>query len=286
MTSPNPTPPPRGLVALDLDGTLLRDDKSVADADARAIATALNRGFAVTLATGRLVTGTLPTARQLGLATPLICADGGLLVDPVTGTAIERRAIAIPDAEAALGALASHGLTPYVFSADAIHCETAGTAYRAIVDTWSRQIVVHPTLSTAEGWRHPEGIALTVGIGGREAVESASEHLRQTHADTFDTVHFNLGRSAIWAVRSLPRGCDKGDMLTRLARRLGLPRERVAAVGDWFNDLGMFGAAGRSFAMGQAPELVRKAATDHLAATSASGGGVAEALGKLLAAWD
>ena len=275
----------RGLVAIDLDGTLLRDDKSVADADARAIVDAVERGLAVTLATGRLITGTLPTARKLGLVTPLICADGGLLIDAATGAALERRAISIAHAATAIEALVAHGLLPYVFSADALHCDSAGAVHRSIVDTWSREIVVHPSLMHAEGWRHPEGIALTVGLGNRVAVGRASEHLRQAHAGTFDTVHFNLGQSPVWAVRSLPHGCDKGDMLMRLAARLGLPGTRVAAIGDWFNDLGMFAAAGRSFAMGQAPDAVRKVATDHLAATSATGGGVAEAIGKLLADW-
>jgi len=277
--------PLRGLVALDLDGTLLRNDKSVADADARAIAAALAGGLAVTLATGRLVTGALPTARRLALSTPLICADGGLLIDPATGVALERRSIAVEHADEAVRALLAHGLVPYVFSADAIHCEAAGAVHRSIIDTWSSEIVIHPELARAASWRRPEGIALTAGLGGRAEVERASESLRLTHAELFDTVHFSIGGGPVWAVRSLPRGCDKGDMLSRLATRLGFDRSRVAAVGDWFNDLGMFAAAGRSFAMGQAPDRVRQAATDHLAATSASGGGVAEALGRLLQVW-
>ena len=69
----------------------------------------------------------------------------------------------------------------------------------------------------------------------------------------------------------------------RLAARLDVPRERVAVVGDWFNDLGMFKAAGRSFVMAQAPELVKQAATDRLRSSSATGGGIAEAIAALMA---
>ena len=85
--------PPRFLLALDLDGTLLRDDKTIAPEDAAAIRGAAAHGIAVTLATGRLTTGTLPTARELGLSTPLVCADGGLLVDPQRGEALDRSGI-------------------------------------------------------------------------------------------------------------------------------------------------------------------------------------------------
>ena len=72
-------------------------------------------------------------------------------------------------------------------------------------------------------------------------------------------------------------------MLARLAARLNIHRDQVAAVGDWFNDVGMFRYAGRSFAMGQAPEVIHREATDRLLATSATGGGIAEAISALLA---
>jgi Cof subfamily protein (haloacid dehalogenase superfamily) len=277
---------PRILLAVDMDGTLLRDDKTVGAADAAAIREAPRYGIAVTLATGRLTTGTLPTARELGLSTPLVCADGGLLIDPQTGAPMLRRAIPFPRARAAIEALVSHGLIPYVFLADAIHCEEAGARYRAVVDTWSHNLVVHDSLATAREWQQPEAVSLTVGIGARIAVERASEQLRTAHADGLDTVHFAMGGMTMWAVRSLPRGCDKGEMLAHLASRLVVPQKRVAAIGDWFNDIGMFRFAGRSFAMGQAPALVREAASDVVRSTSATGGGVAEAIAALRAGFD
>jgi hypothetical protein len=271
------------LLAVDMDGTLLRDDKTVAEVDAAAIRTAAEHGIAVTIATGRLTTGALPTARALGLGVPLICADGGLLVDCETGAALERRAIATEHARAALAVMEAAELVPYIFLADAIHCDGRGERHRALIDTWSREIVVHPQLREAEAWQQPDGVSVTAGVGPRENVERASEQLQRSQATTLDTVHFSMGGLVTWAVRSLPHGCDKGHMLARLATRLGIPRERVSAVGDWFNDLGMFAYAGRSFAMGQAPDVVHQRATDRLRATSATGGGIAEAIAALIA---
>jgi len=275
--------PIRYLLAVDMDGTLLRDDKTIAEVDAAAIRAAAARGVAVTIATGRLTTGALPTARALGLSVPLICADGGLLIDCATGAALERRSIPTAHARAALSLMQGHGLVPFVFLADAIHCDGTGERYRAVVDTWSQQIVVHGDLGAAEAWQGPDGVAVTAGVGPRQAVERAAQDLQRDHGDALDTVHFAMGGLTRWAVRSLPRGCDKGQMLAVLAQRLDVPRERVAAVGDWFNDLGMFAYAGRSFAMGQAPDVVHQAATDRMRATSATGGGIAEAIEALLA---
>ena len=266
------------LLAIDMDGTLLRDDKTVAPEDAAAIREATTRGIAVTIATGRLTPGTLPTARALGLTTPLVCADGGLLIDAATGAAIHRRAISPHDALQAVDVLSAHGLTPFVFLADAIHCAQGGERHKALLDTWTPDLVVHPSLAMAEAWRQPESVSVTLGLGDRESVERAAAHLRDHHADAVDTVHFGMGGTTVWAVRSLPRGCDKGEMLAQLASRMGLPRTRVAAIGDWLNDVGMLSYAGRSFAMGQAPEIVRQAATHVVHSTSATGGGVAEAI--------
>src|SRR5690606_636649 len=114
-------PEPRYLLAVDMDGTLLRDDKSIAPEDAAAIRAAPEHGIAVTIATGRLTAGALPVARELGLSTPLVCADGAVLVDPVQGTLLHRRSILAERASHAVDALLGHGLVPYVFLADSIH---------------------------------------------------------------------------------------------------------------------------------------------------------------------
>jgi Cof subfamily protein (haloacid dehalogenase superfamily) len=284
---PTPGPPPRYLLALDMDGTLLRDDKTIAPDDEAAIRQAAHHGIAVTIATGRLSSGALPTARHLVLRTPIICADGGLLVDPVTGETLHRHCISLAGAQRGVAALVAHGLVPFVFSPDAIHCGRDGEAHRRTIETWSSNLVVHDSLQHSPGWHDPEGVSVTVGIGARADVERAARHLQEHHQAELDTVHFGMASSrppfgTTWAVRSLPHGCDKSRMLRRLAEHLGLPPGRVAVVGDWLNDLGMFRFAGRSFAMGQAPPVVKQAASDVLQSTSAAGGGIAEALERIV----
>jgi Cof subfamily protein (haloacid dehalogenase superfamily) len=265
-----------------MDGTLLRDDKTIAPEDIAAVRSAAAHGIAVTIATGRLTTGVLPVVRELGLSTPMVCADGAVLIDPVLGTLLSRRSILAGQAVRAVDILREHGLMPYVFLADSIHCEGPGEAHRSVVSTWTPEMFVHGSLSLASAWQEPDAVTMTLGLGSEDWVLRAADQLRSAHLGELDTVHFNLFGTPIWAVRSLPGGCDKGQMLEQLARSMGLPRARVAAVGDWLNDLGMFKFAGRSFAMGHAPAVVHAAATDVLRATSVAGGGVAEAIATLI----
>lgn len=273
----------RALLALDLDGTLLRADGSVDPRDASAVRRAIEAGVAVTLATGRVSTGALPTARALGLTHPLVCADGGLLVDAATGERLEQTAISLATASDVIDAFDLHALASFVLLHDAIHCDERGRGHTEYVRTWTTDVRVHEHLGRSNAWRRDGEIALTVGIGSEHGVARAHERLTASHPDRIDVVSFKINRAGDrWAVMTRPFGCTKGTGLERVASRLGVAHEHTAVVGDWLNDLPMFHWAKRSFAMGQAPAPVRAAATDTLTATSTTGGGVAEAIERWL----
>lgn len=269
------------LLALDLDGTLVRagdeDEDYVDPRDAAAIEAARAAGVTVTLATGRLGAGALGVARALGLTAPLICADGGLLVCPETGDPFQKIAIEPRRIDDVLAALRAHDLTPFALVSDAVHGDEAGDRYQRYVASWAPRVVLHRGgLEQSPAWRE-QGALIAMGIGPEARARAAEDALRESAGPALDLATFAL-LGDVWALRAQPPGCTKGRALARLADRLGVPRAHVAAVGDWYNDISMFGFAGRSFAMGHAPAPVREAATDTLTATAATGGGVAEAI--------
>ena len=53
------------------------------------------------------------------------------------------------------------------------------------------------------------------------------------------------------------KGAKKGDMVRRLAERLGIPMEHVYCVGDEANDLTMLTAAAEGFAPANCSDAVR-----------------------------
>jgi hypothetical protein len=57
-----------------------------------------------------------------------------------------------------------------------------------------------------------------------------------------------------------PLGADKGSALKMLAADLGIPRERVMAIGDQGNDATMIEWAGLGVAMGNANEVTQAVA--------------------------
>lgn len=74
----------------------------------------------------------------------------------------------------------------------------------------------------------------------------------------------------------MPPDCNKGSGLKVLADDLGVPQERIVAIGDNYNDLEMFMAAGHAVAMGNAPDDVRAAA--HRVAPHVADSGAAAVL--------
>jgi hypothetical protein len=270
------------LFVTDLDGTLVRTDGSIDPRDLAAIQRAQAAGVTITIATGRLATGALPVARALGLGSPMICADGAILACTATGAPIEQEAIDLEIAEASLRALIAHELAPFVFMHDVIHGEAADLALACYVEHWTPALVFHAALLDRAEWRRRGEVAMTFGIGAKEGVIAAASVLERACGERLVIDRFRLGAGGPWALRAQPRGCSKGSALARLAARDEMEPAQVAVVGDFWNDLSMFAWAGRSFAMGQAPEAVRAAATDGLAATAETGGGVAEALARWL----
>ena len=74
-------------------------------------------------------------------------------------------------------------------------------------------------------------------------------------------------RSQSYYLDVTPPGHDKGTFVETMARRLGIPTEAVATIGDMQNDLPMFAKSGLSIAMGNATDDVKQRAT-HVTTTN------------------
>lgn len=266
---------------MDLDGTLVRDDGTVAPQDAAALAEARERGVLLAIATGRLASGALPQARLLALDTPFICADGGALACPLTGVQLEGWGLAERTATRVLRAVEAYGLAPAVMHHDVVHCAASAGSVEALFAGWSPSVQVHRSLDGDTLARR--AVLAALGAGEAGAVQRAYRELQDLERESLEVSRFPLDVAReIWVVRVRPARRGKGRAVAWLAARLGIPRRRVAAIGDAINDVDMLAWAGRSFAMSHAPDSVRAAATDVLAASCRTGGGIAEALGRWL----
>ena len=261
------------LLALDLDGTLLRSDQRVDDADIAAINELQRAGVTVTIVTGRLQSGSLGAAAACAIDGVIACCEGSHLVELASNTTVHHHPIETDVCTLLRTTFGAHRLAGFVFDAQGIHHDHGGAPYAHYVSTWSPNLrIVEEELA----WQTQPLAA--VAIGDQDAVAAATA-LVAAQGDRLFSVSFPIhacpGKSAL-LVRAA--GSTKGTALIELCRRIGCTPADAVAVGDWVNDVPMFEVAGRSFAMGGAPDAVCAAATDLLERTAGAGGGIAEAI--------
>lgn len=252
------------LLALDLDGTLLDRQGQVAERDRNAIAALQARGVVVTINTGRLVVGAMGAARACEIRGPIGCCDGSHLYDVSRDATIVHHPLPA-DACHLLDELVGGGqLTRYIFSTERAFCDLSGHRFAHYVSSWSPDLAELADVSTRGGAWHPETALAQLVIGDPELIAAAAEavaaRLSGLYAVAFP-VSFLPGNHAM-LVRT--RGPNKGTALGELCAHYGLSLDEAVVAGDWWNDAPMFEVAGRSFAMGSAPDGVKALATDCL----------------------
>ncbi len=251
------------LIACDLDGTLMGEDRRISPAVREAIAEAQARGIAVTLATGRMFAATVPFARELGITAPLICYQGGWIQAPDDPQPRFRRTLPRPIAERVLAGGQARNWHPVLYADGRIflrELRERPTFYDALLgEDWA---IVNEWGAVLR--RHQVDKVLFVAEA--EAIPAMEAQLRRWVGEAATVV-----RSHARFVEVVPAGVDKGRGLAWLAASLNIPREAVMAIGDRENDLPMLRWAGLGVAMGNAPAQI-KAAADRIAPPLAEDG--------------
>lgn len=247
-------------MAVDLDGTLLRSDRTVSDRTVAALRAAEAAGARVVLVTGRPPRFVTALAERTGGHETVICANGGLVWDLATGTAVSVDGIdpglvlafagqvraRVPGVLFALEQVRGISREPDWPALDPRH--VTGARIGALADLVDASVVKLLV-------RGPVGTDVAVL---RELVAGlAAGRVEVTWSVPGD----------VPLVEVSARGVDKGSALARLAADLGVPAVDVVAFGDMPNDVAMLRWAGTGVAMGQAhPDLL--AVADRVTASN------------------
>jgi Cof subfamily protein (haloacid dehalogenase superfamily) len=267
------------LCAVDLDGTLLDPDGEAHEQDVAALRALLARGVHVTIVTGRLYSGTRPTAEVLGLRGPVACVDGSHIVSAETHKTLHCHTFSGKQALALRDAVARSKAATFLFAQDQVVYDSDGAPYLGYVSTWSTSLVEAKQTVSHPFWSARDGVTAVVAVGDHEQIAEAIDAISKSLGDAAQVAMFparNIHDK--WGLIVRTSGGDKGTALRYVAEHYGVSMDEVVAVGDWMNDVPMLEVAGRSFAMGHAPAAVKSVASDELEHTSISGGGVARAV--------
>jgi Cof subfamily protein (haloacid dehalogenase superfamily) len=250
------------LIAIDLDGTLLPDGRIIPEGNIRAIEYATAKGITVVIATGRVTTSGRAFARQLNLETYIISSNGARIYDISKKDIIYEDGLCIEDAKAVAGYFEGFGVYYHAYVDDIMYarymrepllfytelnkkldpdlrmdiriCDNFDQIFEENKDKISKVMTIESDLKLIAAMR-------------RDLLKNGNIVVMASREDNIEVMNHTVG---------------KGKALMHLAKKLGVERDEVIAIGDNDNDLSMIEWAGTGIAMGNAIDEVKIAAND------------------------
>ncbi|MDR1891819.1 MAG: HAD family hydrolase [Oscillospiraceae bacterium] len=244
------------LLVSDIDGTLISRDYKVHPKNLEAIEVFKRQGGLFTVATGRSYEAARPYALAAGVNCPAIVYNGGGLYDfdkqqtvwqsflpKEANAALLKATAAFPEAGAEIHA---QGVV-YLL-------QSSPEAQKHIDDEGLTVIPCTPDSLPESGWNkilfaaNPEILKRLKAFSDENSVPGA-------YYIFTSRIYFEL----------IPAGADKGMALVKLAELCGSCREKICAVGDYYNDIPLIREAAISAYAANAPEDL-KAVAQYVAA--------------------
>ena len=215
------------LVAVDIDGTLLNNQKEITPEVFSAVQDAKAAGVKIVIATGRPIAGVQKLLEELELNQPdnyVVTFNGGLVQDTVTGQELIKETLTYED---------------YLD-----------------IELLGRKLGVHMHAITKDGiYTANRNIVKCMFIDEPEILDAAITKLPPELAEKYTLV-----KSAPFYLEIVKKTVNKGAAILHLAEKLGLSKEQTMAIGDEENDRAMLEAVGSPVVMENGKEELKKIA--------------------------
>jgi Cof subfamily protein (haloacid dehalogenase superfamily) len=241
------------LVVSDVDGTMVTKDKRLTDKVRAAVQKLHDAGIGFTITSSRPPVGMQFLIGPLGITLPIGPFNGSSIVDGQLKP-IEQHLIPQAAAQRSIEILTEYGVDIWLFTNDewlirrddgkyVPHEQDTIKHAPVIVDDFT------PFLAKA-----CKIVGASADFPLLERCETAMQAALGDQAVAVRSQHYYLDVT--------PPGQNKGTFVQAMAKRLNIPLDAIATVGDMQNDLPMFKVSGMSVAMGNATDDVKKQATD------------------------
>lgn len=259
------------IIAIDMDGTLLNSAEHISDENANAIKKAQSQGVEVVIATGRTYHTATNLLKKANVNVPIICLNGADARNP-----LGEKLVSVPIAKESFVKIddvcKQHDIHFEVCTNDGIYSMSKQRSLQVRID------IVKSANPDFNEMKVKEHFNEHVASGYIKFVDHFSELLKLQALEVYKVLVFSIEEEKLAGVKAelvhdqdlciTSSGRDnleinhlnaqKGIALERFAAERGVEMKDVMAIGDNYNDLSMLKRAGRSVAMGNAEEDVKK----------------------------
>ena len=266
------------LLVLDVDGTLLNDEREISKRTLAALLKVQQMGVRIVLASGRPTYGLMPLAKTLELGNYggfVLSYNGCQIIKAQNGEILFERRIN-PEMLPYLEKKArKNGFAIFTYHDDTLITDSPDNEYiknEALLN--NLKIIKEDEFSTAIDFAPCKCMLVS---DKEKALIGLEQHWEKRLAGTLDAF-----RSEPYFLEVVPCGVNKANTLGALLEHLGVTPEEVIAVGDGVCDVTMLQLAGMGVAMGHSQDSV-KVCADYVTASNEEDG-VALAVEKLILA--
>jgi Cof subfamily protein (haloacid dehalogenase superfamily) len=231
------------LLLSDVDGTLVTHDKQLTPRAIAAVKRLRDAGIGFTITSSRPPRGLARLIEPLRIDLPIGGFNGGALVAPDLSI-IETLMLAPDAARTAVDIVARFGLDIWVYTADEwlVHNPDAPHVAREAFTLGFQPTAVRDFGAALDH------VGKLVAVGDdREAVTRCNETLDRELSGLASAT-----QSQSFFIDITHPEANKGTLVGTLSRRLSIPADEIATIGDMANDVLMFRKSGLSIAMGNA----------------------------------
>lgn len=251
------------MIGLDLDGTLLREDKTLSPYTKTILEKAIAKGIIVLAATGRPLGGIPKELREFPGMRYVISSNGARIIDQNDGRILYENLISVERSMRILDILEAYDTEREFF--------LEGQGYAEIekmkcLDRYFGRFHNEAMIEYIRTTRVPvDNVRETLEKFGRpvDKVQGVFTSLKEKEQAWEELMHLSgvmVTGALVNNIEVCAKGVDKGLGLIRLGEILGIEKEEIMACGDGKNDMGMIKMCGLGVAMGNAMEEVKDVA--------------------------
>lgn len=268
------------MIFLDLDGTLLDDNKKLPKENREAIDEALEQGHKVLICTGRPLSSAIKLLPLLGLDKPgcyAITFNGGLIYDAGEKKAIYQVTLPLEQVKYVFDKAYEYGkIHIQTYTDEGFICEYDTPESRFYEkSTQCDRKVVKDIFEELDGREPCKMLAIAYGCD-REHIEAFRESLLEYSEGKMDVCF-----SCYEYLEFMPAGINKGNSIKWMCDHLNIPIENTIAVGDAENDITMIKTAGIGVVMKNANDDMKQCG-NYITEKDNNEGGVAEVIKKFM----
>ncbi|MFA9399215.1 MAG: Cof-type HAD-IIB family hydrolase [Clostridiaceae bacterium] len=268
------------LVCLDLDGTLLNDDKTMSENNIKTLKEIKNTGIKIAISTGRPYINASYFGSLIGDEVSIISSNGAYLREKEKDILLNKESLSLESVISVTNIIKKYGFTPQFHTRNSVFTEKLeySSYFLKAMNTilpkefWINIVMVDNWNNYTKDY-NDEFIKSIFIHEDIDLVEKIKEELLRIPS-------LNVTSSLPTNIEINEKGVSKGKTVLKLANYFGISKDEILCMGDNKNDISMLSICGTPIAMGNAGKEIKDIA--KYVTKSNNEDGVAHALKKYI----